>query len=174
MTGRSKHRPSFLTVLVSYHTSGPGRSDPRLYYIPVAVTFLSSKRNGMLTVYDVSRHDDGLIRVNDSPYSVMPNASYCRFTGLAFLKHESRALSVFRAGERASVDCIQLNIPSSEEVENIVSVSVEESEAVKQLADDVGNMKTSTDIFGDQEKVVTDLFPAYDRKHGKRFDILPF
>jgi len=104
----------------------------------------------------------------------MPNASYCRFTGLAFLKHESRALSVFRAGERASVDCIQLNIPSSEEVENIVSVSVEESEAVKQLADDVGNMKTSTDIFGDQEKVVTDLFPAYDRKHGKRFDILPF
>jgi len=128
----------------------------------------------MLTVYDVSRHDDGLIRVNDLPYSVMPNASYCRLTGLAFLKHESRALSVFRAGERASVDCVQLDIPCTEEAENIVSVSVEESDAVKQLADDVGNMKTSMDIFGDQGKVVADLFPAYDRKDGKIFDILLF
>jgi len=128
----------------------------------------------MLTVYNISRHDDGLMRVNDSPYSVMPNASYCQFTGLAFLKHESRALSMFRAGEQASVDCVQLDIPSAEEVEITVSVSVEESDAVKQLADDVENMKTSTDIFGDQGKVVTDLFPAYDRKREKIFGILPF
>ena len=121
----------------------------------------------MLTIYNVSCHDDELIRVNDSPYGVLPCASYRRFTGIAFLKRGSRALSVFRVGEQASVDCVQLDTSFSEDVEITAAVSVEESDAVNQLVDMVGNTKTDADIFGDQGKVVTDLFPAYDRKHEK-------
>jgi hypothetical protein len=106
------------------------------------------------------------LRVTDSPYGVFPYASYRRFTGLAFLKRESHAFSVFRADERASVDSVQLDVSSTEDFEHTAAVSVEESDAVKKLIESAANMKTDIDIFGDQEKVVIDLFPAYDRKCG--------
>ncbi|KAF5358459.1 hypothetical protein D9756_001485 [Leucocoprinus leucothites] len=126
-------------------------------------TLFSSKRNGMLTFYNVSRHDDKLIRVNDSPYGLFPSASYRRFTGQAVLQHENRAISFFRADEQAGVDCVELHIALDDDQELTTPVTIEESDAIKDLRRKAQNMKTDLDIFGDQEKVVADLFPAYDR-----------
>jgi hypothetical protein len=39
---------------------------------------------------------------------------------------------------------------------------LEESDAIKELREKAVNLKTDLDIFGDQEKVVKNLFPAYD------------
>jgi hypothetical protein len=119
----------------------------------------------MLTIYDVSRHEDELLRVNDSPYGVLPCGSYCRFTGQAFLQHESPAITIFRADEQAGVDGIQLCIQAENGVQHTGLVIVKESDEIEELRQKAKDMKTDLDIFGDQEKVVTNLFPAYDREH---------
>ncbi|KXN86913.1 hypothetical protein AN958_09508 [Leucoagaricus sp. SymC.cos] len=126
-------------------------------------TLLSSKRNGMLTIYNVSRHDDEFIRANDMPYGVLPSDSYRQFTGHAFLQHGSGSIAVFRADERAGVDCVLLQQTVDENVQELQSLLVlEESDTLKELRRKAENMKTDMDIFGDQEKALTNLYPAYD------------
>lgn len=118
----------------------------------------------MLTIYNVSRREDEFLRVDDSPYGVLPWGGYHRYTGQAFLQHEYPAITIFRADERAGVDCAHLLFQAENESEHNDLVVVEESDAIEELRKRANNMKNDLGIFGDQEKMVTNFFPAYDRE----------
>ncbi|KAF9454575.1 hypothetical protein P691DRAFT_655672 [Macrolepiota fuliginosa MF-IS2] len=126
-----------------------------------ATTILSSRRNGLMTIYSVSRHDDQLIRANDLPYGISLPTNYCQYTGQAFLQHESRGVTVFRNNERAEVHCVQLHnaMVDSELPDTLV---LEESNAIKDLRKKAEDTKTDLEKYGDQDKSLKDLFPAYD------------
>lgn len=131
----------------------------------IATTFLSSRHNGLTTIYNISRHDDQLIRAGDLPYGILPPGSYCQCPGQVFLQHEPRDVTIFRIDERAKVHCFQLRSMTTDDPEFSGSIVVEESDAIKELGKRAESVETDLGRYGDQDKALKDLFPAYDCKH---------
>lgn len=127
-----------------------------------ASTFLSTERNGLVSIYNVSRHNGHLIRADDLPYGILPSRAYCRYTGRAFMQHESQGITIFRTDEQEKVHCFQLQKAPVTDLELPEPLVVEQSDAVRELGKSI---KTDLDKYGDQDKVVTDLYPAYDSEY---------
>ena len=86
-----------------------------------ALTFLSSRNNGLVTVYDVSQSNQGLIRLDQPPYMLSSSKSlYEKYTGQQFLV-EDAGLCLLRLSERGSVCCSEIH-PANSEVERQLSV----------------------------------------------------
>ncbi|KAF7778651.1 hypothetical protein Agabi119p4_2996 [Agaricus bisporus var. burnettii] len=125
-------------------------------------TFLSTKHNGLISIYSVSRHEDQLIRVDDAPYGSCLPGTY-RSSAQTFWQQDSQNIFIFRADERAKVDFISLcRADPGTEPECGEALVVEASDAVKELERKCTNVETDLDKYGDQDKVITDLSPAYD------------
>lgn len=128
----------------------------------IAYTFLSTKHNGLISIYSVSRHEDQLIRVDDAPYGFCLPGTY-RSSAQTFWQQDSQNIFIFRADERAKVDFISLcRADPGTEPECGEALVVEASDAVKELERKCTDVETDLDKYGDQDKVITDLSPAYD------------
>uniref|UniRef100_A0A8H7Y4I7 Uncharacterized protein n=1 Tax=Psilocybe cubensis TaxID=181762 RepID=A0A8H7Y4I7_PSICU len=78
-----------------------------------SLTFLTSRNNGLVTVYDVSRPSEGLFHLNDSPYSVFGSIdTYQRHLGQQFLSL-NETLGLVRLSELKGVEFTEiLSLPS--------------------------------------------------------------
>ncbi|KAI0647297.1 hypothetical protein C8Q79DRAFT_958760 [Trametes meyenii] len=90
-----------------------------LIMIGSPVTLLTSRRNSLVTVYDVSRGIDNLVHLNGSPYSLpsvlCPDGPHC---GYAFFQQPtiagSKQLSIFQLSERGSLSLLNLQKTSDD------------------------------------------------------------
>lgn len=129
----------------------------------IAYTLLSTKHNGLISIFSVSRQYDQLIRVDDAPYGFCLPGTYNRYTAQTFWQQEPQSIFIFRADERAKVDCIQLlRGDQTQEPEVGKSLVVEIPDAVGELGRRCTDVETDLDRYGDQDKAIIDLFPAYD------------
>jgi hypothetical protein len=83
-------------------------------------TLLTSCRNALVTVYDVSRSDDHLIHVNNPPYP-LPSVLGCNemHAGHVLVRHPSypnnTQVGLFRLCERGSIHHVTLRNPVEDE-----------------------------------------------------------
>jgi hypothetical protein len=134
--------------------------------LTIAYTFLDTKHNGLISIYSVSRHDDQLIRVDDAPYGFCLPRTYNRCTAQTFWQQDPQSIFIFRADERAKVDCIQLSRGDYTQ-----DLDINESPLVVELPRDVDELgrrctdvETDLDRYGDQDRTIVDMFPVYDRE----------
>ncbi|PPQ93290.1 hypothetical protein CVT25_015288 [Psilocybe cyanescens] len=78
------------------------------------LTFLTSRNNGMVTVYDVSRSLEGLIHLNNLPYVLPGNLNmYQKHLGQKFIFH-NESMGLVRLSERKGVEYSEV-LPSTAE-----------------------------------------------------------
>ncbi|KAH9901571.1 hypothetical protein C8Q73DRAFT_678269 [Cubamyces lactineus] len=136
------------------------------------VTFLTSRRNSLVTVYDVSRGNDNLVHLHDAPYPLPP---VLRPDG-AHLGHTffqqptalgSKFLSVFQLSERGSVSLLNFQAAPGDSVAQ-ESLSQGGSRAewppeVKKLGDDADAARPDLGHLAGRAHLVVDLQPAYEK-----------
>lgn len=83
-------------------------------HLNIALTFLTSRNNGMVTVYDVSRSLEGLIHLNNLPYVLPGNLNmYQKHLGQKFIFH-NESMGLVRLSERKGVEYSEV-LPSTAE-----------------------------------------------------------
>lgn len=123
-----KHGRSFdrtLETRTVFLPSKPGVFYPVFFvvdrYLIAPQTFLTSRKNGLIIVYDVSRSDDGLIYSNVPSYSIPPVLGYdTRNAGHLLYQHPSEpsktATTMCQLSERGSVHCLVLDFPPASQI----------------------------------------------------------
>lgn len=127
------------------------------------LTFLSSRKNGLVSVYDAGCSDDGLFRMASPPYSLVPGSgNWGRYAGQTFLQQPltnatKTSLSLVRLSERGSVQCYDLFSDHHKES----PVSVLPSGDLQANFSDFSKLPPDPGPLGVQEVSRTDLSPAY-------------
>ena len=130
---------------------------------PLALTFLSSRKNGFVSVYNAGRSDDGLFRMASPPYSLVPGSgNWGRYAGQTFLQQPltnltKPSLSLVRLSERGSVQCYDLFSDHQKEC----LVSVVPSSDLQANFSDFSKLPPDAGPLGVQEVNRIDLSPAY-------------
>ncbi|PFH54274.1 hypothetical protein AMATHDRAFT_53159 [Amanita thiersii Skay4041] len=129
-----------------------------------SLTFLTSRRNSLITSYDVSRTKGSPIYVNSPPYSPpMLLSSTLRNSGHLFFRHpcdvcETRA-TLFRLSEQGSIQCIDVFAPQNNQ--NALT-RVDWSEAVKALDAKSQSLRVDVGLLGARDRSIVDFSSAYE------------
>ncbi|KAJ7367965.1 hypothetical protein DFH08DRAFT_829921 [Mycena albidolilacea] len=133
------------------------------------LTTLSSRKNGLLTIYDISRSQGNLARVQASPYCLTTSANGGIQTGHRFLRHPleqpDSPMTFFRLSEVGSIHAFQLSAT------DVGEPSFSWSEDVRRLHIQSANLREEISSLGLQEPTEVDMFPAYEhffRAHRQR------
>ncbi|KAL1746085.1 hypothetical protein HDZ31DRAFT_34934 [Schizophyllum fasciatum] len=135
------------------------------------LSFLSSPRNGLVTVYDVSRADGDLVYAHIAPYA-LPTVRPTPFVGQAFFRHpsagEEGAISCLRLDARGGLTCSDICCAERDgehagQDEQPPRTGLQWSDEVKALAAAVEAAEPDAGPLGAQDKVEMNLRPAYDR-----------
>jgi hypothetical protein len=127
-------------------------------------TFLTSHQNGLVTVFDVSRSNDGLIHSNAAPYS-LPHTSgyYTRHTGHLLLQHPSNpsntSTTIYQLSDRGSIHCLDLDFGPVSRIKT-EGQACEWSADVHSLAE-AANIHPDAGSLGSQAASEVDLNLAY-------------
>lgn len=130
---------------------------------PLALTFLSSRKNGIVSVYNAGPSNDGLFRMASLPYCLVPGmGDGGRYAGQTFLQQPltnatKPSLSLVRLSERGSVQCYDLFSDRQKET----PVSVVPSSDLQANFSDFSKLPPDTGPLGVQEVTRIDLSPAY-------------
>ncbi|KAI0636734.1 hypothetical protein C8Q77DRAFT_1094359 [Trametes polyzona] len=135
------------------------------------VTFLTSRRNSLITVYDVSRGSDSLVHIHNAPYALppilRPDGAH---SGYAFFQQPtlqgSKQLSIFQLSERGSMSLLNLQWLSREAVPETAAQPprrAEWSPEVKKLRDDAEVSRPDLGTLAARTHSIVDLQPAYRR-----------
>ncbi|KAJ7581235.1 hypothetical protein C8J56DRAFT_1057231 [Mycena floridula] len=119
------------------------------------VTLLTSRRNSLVTVYDVSL-SQGLVQFKSAPYcfSGPPHVPYA---GLAcFQQSETRDTSFFTLSEHGSIHRIDLRVSS------ISPQRLDWTSDVRNLDNSASRLRPNAGTLGDQERTIENLSPIYD------------
>ncbi|KAF9013908.1 hypothetical protein BDQ17DRAFT_1341711 [Cyathus striatus] len=128
------------------------------------LTFLSSRKNGLVSVYDVSYGQDRLFHVNTAPYALSPVGQTDKLhIGQVFLPQlgvrKGSELGLLRLGELGDIFYVELSTPDAKpepSFELLKSQAYEVLEAnAKELYLDLGPLS-------DQQGIVVDLSVPYD------------
>lgn len=135
-------------------------------------TFLMSRKNSMMTVYDVSRSGDGLIRSNIPPYSLPPiSGNYIRSTGHVIFQHPSESndigTAMYQLTERGSIHCRYFDFPPGGQV-NADREIYEWSTDVQSLARKA-NIGRDVGLLGSRSSSEVNLRHAYQSKWVSRY-----
>lgn len=126
------------------------------------LTFLTSKKNGMVTVYDVSRADDGMVHSNMEPYCLPPITTFGNaHAGYVFLQQAeapAAEVSMLQMGPRGSIHRADFrqgpgDVSPTEMYEWSPGVQDLDKQAVKQRPD--------PGPLGRTDATEVDLNPAY-------------
>jgi hypothetical protein len=152
---------SLSTTTVAYPGQNRKRNRHNLFFsalkIVKALTFLSCRNNGLVTVYDVSQSNQGLIQLNQPPYMLSSSKSlYEKYTGQQFLV-EDAGFCLLRLSERGSVCCSEIH-PANSEVERQLIV-----EKVAELGSSAKDMPDRFTL-GDQNYTEVDMHEKYNSK----------
>jgi hypothetical protein len=129
-------------------------------------TFLFSRANGLVTVYDVSREDDGLMYSNVPPYSLPPISGYeTRITGHSFFQHppnSSNTTTIYQMNDRGSIHCLDLYFPPANQTKRDQKL-YEWSADVQSLAE-TADVRPDMGPLASQVASEVNLRPAYRSK----------
>ncbi|KAH9857125.1 hypothetical protein C2E23DRAFT_771292 [Lenzites betulinus] len=156
-----KHGREFDTTLSS-HTQ---------VMISSPLTFLTSRRNSLVTVYDVSRGNDNLVHVHDAPYSLPPiHRPDGAHLGYAFFQPPtlagSKHLSIFQLSERGGLSLLNIQrVPreASHETSKGSHQQAEWPDEVKKLEEDADAAKHDLGPLAGRGHSVVDLQTAYQK-----------
>ncbi|KAK7061434.1 60S ribosomal protein [Favolaschia claudopus] len=133
-----------------------------LNFVNQHITTLSSRKNGLMTIYDVARLHGSMSCVQIAPYSLTTPSEGRIQPGQAFLRHPSAPpdspFTFLRLSEVGSIRAFQLGITDDGVGETPVSWSRE----VKRLAAQAPHLREETSSLGRQEPPVVDLSPALE------------
>ncbi|KAJ7592797.1 hypothetical protein C8J56DRAFT_856230 [Mycena floridula] len=121
------------------------------------VTLLMSRKNSLVTVYDVSPSQQGLVQFNSAPYcfSGPPHVPYA---GLAcFQPSGTSDTSLFTLSERGGIHRIDLGISS------ISPQRLDWTSDVKNLDSSASKLRPDFGTLGDQERTIENFSPIYDK-----------
>ncbi|TFK42498.1 hypothetical protein BDQ12DRAFT_278405 [Crucibulum laeve] len=145
--------------------------ETRTVFIGTPLTLLSSRRNGLLTVYDVSRSDDNLVHVNVPPYSLTSDKGTNEpHTGQAFvqyLPHLKSGIARFTTSERGEILCQDLYAPDPRKQ---IDIQLERSSDLQALEIEAAKFHPDVGPLGMRDHSQINLFPTYDqifRIHGE-------
>ncbi|KAJ3763837.1 hypothetical protein EV360DRAFT_65896 [Lentinula raphanica] len=116
---------------------------------------MTSRKNRLVTVYDVSRSTEQLLHANNPPYSFSVDTRESRFSGDACVSVRNHH-KLFRLTERGSIVCADLM--QSDGDETAASVA-----ALEYLPRDTPDMRPNLGHVGAQEFSRTNLRPAYEQ-----------
>lgn len=132
------------------------------------ITFLTSRQNGLVTIYDVSRSDDMLVHLHTPPYclpSWQPNNE--GHAGFAFLRHpaftDPRDITMFQLSERGAIHAVNLG-HALEPDDDEHPVKFEWSADVRDLETRMKNMNSSHGPLGERRWSQEDLQADYQSK----------
>lgn len=136
------------------------------------ISFLTSRKTGLVSVYDVSRGPDDLIHVNVPPYCLQPPASFTSLplTGHTIFQHPSMKnsqLDIFHVSCEGSV--YKLNARFSEETQTTNRPRNDQQhciwdDAMKDLHVKSKNLDTDMGPLTQRDHSDINLAPAYNRK----------
>lgn len=158
---RTVFLPGSPLQILLLHALTPLLADPQ--------TLLTSRKNGLMSVYDVSRSEDGLIRSGTLAYSVPSISGHdTRSAGYSLLQHpitsssHPAAVTMYQLTDRGSIHGLELDLAEK--------MSKKEPREKVQWSSGVNNLakRTISQIIGPQEwrnKTKVDLSLAYRRKY---------
>ncbi|KAJ7781591.1 hypothetical protein B0H16DRAFT_1498983 [Mycena metata] len=124
------------------------------------LTTLSSRKNGLLTIYDISRSQDGMGSVQAPPYCLTTSGNGRIQTGHTFFRHPlARAdspMALFRLSELGSIRAFQLAFTDAGAIPFQWSVDVQ------RLGNESGHPREEHNSFGSSEPTTVDMVPAYE------------
>ncbi|PBK78301.1 hypothetical protein ARMSODRAFT_874096 [Armillaria solidipes] len=131
------------------------------------LTFLTSRKNGLVQVYTVSRSsENGLIHANGLPYCLTSATDFeDSLTGQLFAHHPYRgwdqSFSLLRLSRRGAIQMIELG--HSEEIETLTP-NFEWSNDVKELDLNASTLRPDIGPLGSREYMEVDFSEMYHRK----------
>lgn len=129
------------------------------FYHLAAFTFLTSRNNGLVTIYDVCQVDRGLIQFNQSPYALIsPQNVYEKHIGQQFIPKGDGFL-LTRLSETGSITCHEIK-PSNRDMEE--ELVVEKSKEIEQLEVAASKVDIREDPIGGQDFTQVDLSKVYN------------
>ncbi|KAF8163387.1 hypothetical protein B0H34DRAFT_695282 [Crassisporium funariophilum] len=126
------------------------------------LTLLSSRNNNLISVYDVSRQQDGLVRLNVTPYE-LGGCMYDDSVGHVILPY-GRGLGLLRLTERGAINYSAF----LQDVQEPSNPTVETPGDLQELRLVYGNLQSDVGPLGLQHRSQVDLCTAYDalfRRH---------
>ncbi|KAI0949968.1 hypothetical protein AcW1_006160 [Taiwanofungus camphoratus] len=147
----------------------------------VPLTFLTSRRNGLLTVYDVSRSDcNSLVHLHASPYA-LPSvyAPDARHLGQVIFQHPSDTndsdINILQLSESGSLHMMALELSlkgdGSDITHNARRTVPEWSAEVRKLEEEAKTVQTDVGPLGGRSHSVVDLQQAYKKLFYPKEDI---
>lgn len=136
-------------------------------YVVEPLTFLTSRRNGLLNVYDVSKDSDSLLHLNTPAYTLpsIPILGSAR-TGFSWLQYpnDQYRACLLQLSNRGSLHRIDVELCTSSanaNVDRYTDRGCDWSEAVQQLEKDVESQQEDTGPTGERGYEETDLIDVY-------------
>lgn len=131
------------------------------------LTFLTSRKNGMVQVYTVSHSsENGLIHANGLPYCLTSATDFeDSLTGQLFAHHPylgwDQSFSLLRLSRRGAIQMIELG--HSDEIETLTP-NFEWSDDVKELDFNASTLRPDIGPLGNREYMEVDFSEMYHRK----------
>jgi hypothetical protein len=135
------------------------------FYGAARTTFLTSRQNHLITLYDVNRRTCDSSLHSSDPYALTPSSNSER-AGAHLLRHPSStapmsSFSLFELSDRHGLFHTEIGERKGGERE---SVSCEWDEGVQKLDDKAKDAKEDVGPHGEREFVRVDLRGAYERR----------
>ncbi|KAI0362386.1 hypothetical protein OH77DRAFT_1441905 [Trametes cingulata] len=142
------------------------------------LTFLASRRNSLVTVYDVSRGNDNLVHLCDTPRALSPAVHPDGpHLGYAFFQQPtlsgSKQLSIFQLSERGSLSLLNLQRLPKDVVQETPTQArrrVDWPADVRKLGEEAESARPDLGPLSAKAHSVVDLQPAYRKLFVERQD----
>ncbi|GAW01172.1 mitochondrial carrier [Lentinula edodes] len=120
-------------------------------------SLMTSRKNKLITVYDVSRSTEQLLHADNAPYSFSVNTRENRFSGDAYVNMGDQ-YKMFRISERGRLTCVDLKQSG-----NDITSSFAATQFFPSRTNDIPAMRPDLGPAGAREFSQTNLRPAYEQ-----------
>lgn len=128
-------------------------------------TFLTSRRNNLLSIYDVSYHEDKLLHIRDEPYGVLPRFPDTRSMGETFIQSPFLpAASHTVALKLSQRGAINGSIVALQNAEEDLGVNVNYTGPLKSIEEQ--SWEETKGLMLEQDQTQLDMSSAYDSTSG--------
>ncbi|KAJ2932917.1 hypothetical protein H1R20_g4197, partial [Candolleomyces eurysporus] len=137
------------------------RFDRCLSIKTLGATFLTSRKNNLVSIYDVSHSEDELLHMRNEPFGVLAQFQDADHAGENFLSSpfhpEASHAILLKLSTRGSISGCPI---MSNETENEVQVTVTYTDALRSL--ESRSWEPSEGLLLERDHTVLNMFPAYD------------
>ncbi|RDX56514.1 hypothetical protein OH76DRAFT_1426024 [Lentinus brumalis] len=164
-----KHGRAFDISLAARSCGYSSKAGPQHALTKTPLTFLTSRRNSLVTIYDVSR-TDRLVQMRSAPFAlppiVKPDGAHGGYALQPHALFGSKHLSVFQLSERGSVSVLHLDHSSVDATPEDASEHPRHTQwpaGVQELARKADTMRADQGSLAERAHSMTDLQPVYHK-----------